>query len=138
VFGEEKYDLFRASTLFVTLTRNEGLPIAALEALSFGVPVVLTADSNLPEVEDFGAGTITTCEPERAARDIVSMLLDSVQLSRMRGSARRMVEERFSWDFVLPQLIQLYQRAASKAAIAGDHSQQTSSQASYATFSPES
>jgi glycosyltransferase involved in cell wall biosynthesis len=138
VFGEEKYDLFRSSTLFVTLSKNEGLPIAALEALSFGVPVVLTADSNLPEVEDFGAGTITTCEPERAARDIVSMLLDSVQLSRMRGSARRMVEERFSWDFVLPQLIQLYQRAASKAAIAGDHSQQTSSQASYATFSPES
>jgi glycosyltransferase involved in cell wall biosynthesis len=113
VFGEEKYDLFRSSTLFVTLSKNEGLPIAALEALSFGVPVVLTADSNLPEVEDFGAGSITTCEPGRAARDIISMLLNPEQLCRMRDSPRRMVEERFSWNVVLPQLIQLYQQAAS-------------------------
>jgi glycosyltransferase involved in cell wall biosynthesis len=127
VFGEEKYDLFKASTLFVTLTRNEGLPIAALEALSFGVPVVLTADANLPEVEDFGVGTITTCEPERAARDIASMLLNPVQLSRMRGSARRMVEQRFSWDFVLPRLIELYQRAAGKPASDGELSQKIAS-----------
>ena len=116
VFGSDKNDLFESASLFVTLSKNEGLPIAVLEALSFGVPVVLTADSNLPEVVDFGAGTITTCEPGRAAGDISKMLLDPVQLSHMRHSARRMIEQHFSWNFVLPQLVQLYQRAATQAA----------------------
>jgi glycosyltransferase involved in cell wall biosynthesis len=114
VFGNDKYDLFESASLFVTLSKNEGLPFAALEALSFGVPVVLTADSNLPEVEDFGAGAITSCEPARAAGDISKMLLDPVRLGQMRHGARRMVEQRFSWDFVLPQLVQLYERAASR------------------------
>jgi len=116
VFGKDKYDLFESASLFVTLSKNEGMPFAVLEALSFGVPVVITADSYLPEVEDFGAGTITTCEPERAAGAISAMLLDPVQLSQMRGSAKRMIEQRFSWDFVVPQLIQLYQGAARKGA----------------------
>jgi glycosyltransferase involved in cell wall biosynthesis len=114
VFGNDKYDLFKSASLFVTLSKNEGLSFAALEALSFGVPVVLTADSNLPEVEDFGAGTITTCEPGRAACEISKMLLDPVHLNQMRDRARRMIEQRFSWDFVLPQLVQLYERAASR------------------------
>jgi poly(glycerol-phosphate) alpha-glucosyltransferase len=114
VFGKDKYDLFESASLFVTLSKNEGLPFAVLEALSFGVPVVLTGDSNLPEVEDFGAGTITSCEPGRAAGDISKILLDPVQLSQMRHSARRMIEQCFSWDFVLPQLVQLYERAASR------------------------
>jgi poly(glycerol-phosphate) alpha-glucosyltransferase len=113
VFGNDKYDLFESASLFVTLSKNEGLSFAALEALSFGVPVVLTADSNLPEVDDFGAGTITTCEPVRAACEISKMLLDPVRLGQMRQSAKRMIEQRFSWDFVLPQLAQLYERAAS-------------------------
>ena len=75
--------------------------------------LVLTADSYLPEVEDFGAGTITTCEPERAGGAMSAMLQDPVKLGQMRHNARRMIEERFSWDFVLPQLVQLYERAAS-------------------------
>jgi glycosyltransferase involved in cell wall biosynthesis len=116
VFGSDKNDLFESASLFVTLSKNEGLPIAVLEALSFGVPVVLTADSNLPEVEEFGAGTITTCEPERAAGAISAMLLDPVKLGQMRVGAKQMIQQRFSWDFVLPQLVQLYQRAATEAA----------------------
>jgi glycosyltransferase involved in cell wall biosynthesis len=116
VFGSDKNDLFESASLFVTLSKNEGLPIAVLEALSFGVPVVLTAESNLPEVEDFGAGTITTCEPERAAGAISAMLLDPVKLGQIRVGAKRMIQQRFSWNFVLPQLVQLYQRAATQAA----------------------
>jgi hypothetical protein len=44
------------------------------------------------------------------------MLLDPVQLSQMRVEAKRMMEQRFSWNFVLPQLVQMYQRAATEAA----------------------
>jgi hypothetical protein len=44
------------------------------------------------------------------------MLLDPVRLSQMRAGAKQMIEQRFSWNFVLPQLVQLYQRAATEAA----------------------
>jgi glycosyltransferase involved in cell wall biosynthesis len=116
VFGSDKNDLFESASLFVTLSKNEGLPIGVLEGLSFGVPVVVTAESNLPEVEDFGAGTMTTREPERAADDISKMLLDPVKLGQMRMGAKRMIQQRFSWNVVFPQLVQLYERAATEAA----------------------
>jgi hypothetical protein len=44
------------------------------------------------------------------------MLLDPVKLGQMRVAAKHMIEQRFSWNFVLPQLVQLYERAATEAA----------------------
>lgn len=42
VSDEEKWRWFTDSDLFVSLSAYEGLPIASLEALSFGLPVVLS------------------------------------------------------------------------------------------------
>jgi len=108
VFGPYKKALLEAACLFVTLSKNEGLPLAALEALSFGVPTVLTRDSNLPEVETYGAGVITTCDPGEAAGALKTILQDPLRLAAMRLQAKDMVRECFSWDVVLPRLIQLY------------------------------
>jgi len=119
VFGGVKSDLFAAASVFVTLSKNEGLSIAALEALSFGVPAVLTRASNLPEVELGGGGVITGGDPAVAANALIGLLRNPSRLEQMRGKARRIVERNFSWQAVMPKLSQLYfEVAATRAAAA--------------------
>jgi len=116
VFSDAKNDLFAAASLFVTLSKNEGLSIAALEALSFGVPAVLTRASNLPEIELGGAGVVTDIDPLAAANAITGLLNDPSRLEQMRSNARRVIERSFSWQAVMPQLGQLYSDVAAARA----------------------
>ena len=108
IFGDGKYSLYRAADVFVTLSRNEGLSLAALESLAEGLPVLLTTDSNLPDVQEFDAGIVTVCEPVAVADALMRMLEDNKRLFAMKANALRLHRERFSWPVVLPQLTNLY------------------------------
>lgn len=114
VFGSAKLELLKAATVFVTLSRNEGMPIAALEALSFSKPAILTVDSNIPEVEEFEAGVITKLDSAAAARALVNLLSNRERLAIMSSNALHLVDERFSWKAVLPRLMNLYRTAAGR------------------------
>lgn len=49
VKGNEKYKLLEKSQIFVLPSYNEGLPVAILEAMSYGIPVIST---NVGSIED--------------------------------------------------------------------------------------
>ncbi len=114
VSAEDKAALFASASVFVTLSRNEGMSSAILEALGQGVPAVCTADSNLPEISQYVAGIVTQLDPVRAADAIASLLLNDQLRSTMGANARRMVSERFTWNSVVPQLVGLYESLAFK------------------------
>lgn len=106
----DKAALLASASVFVTLSRNEGMSSAILEALGQGVPAVCTVDSNIPEVLEYSAGVVTTLDPADAAAAIAGLLLDSERRQAMGRNARRMVAERFTWDSIIPQLVGLYER----------------------------
>jgi glycosyltransferase involved in cell wall biosynthesis len=102
---------------FITLSHNEGMSIAHLEALSHGLPMILTKSSNLDHLEEYGAGILTNHNPSRGAEDIAQFMADSAALAQASRNARRLIEEKFSWDRVIPQLVRLYEEIiASRAA----------------------
>ena len=94
IFGDRKYSLYRAADVFVTLSRNEGLSLAALESLAEGLPVLLTTDSNLPDVQEFDAGIVTVCEPVAVAEALMRLLEDNKRLFAMKANALRLHRER--------------------------------------------
>jgi glycosyltransferase involved in cell wall biosynthesis len=113
VWGQDKRDLLEASALFITLSRNEGQAKAAIEALTFGVPAILTVDSNIAEVGEFNAGVITELDPVKAGEVMTVLLRDRKGLAEMSANARRLANCKFSWNAVLPQLVDLYSQVAS-------------------------
>jgi glycosyltransferase involved in cell wall biosynthesis len=113
VWGQDKRDLLEASALFITLSRNEGQTKAAIEALTFGVPAILTVDSNIGEVGEFNAGVITELDPVKAGEVMTVLLRDRKGLAAMSANARRLAECKFSWNAVLPQLLDLYAQVAA-------------------------
>ncbi len=74
------------------LSSSEGLPIAACESLSYGIPVVASAVGGLPEIViDGKTGILLSPHPSPAefARRVSALIPD---LQSMRGSARKLWE----------------------------------------------
>ena len=87
---------FGAADVFLHTAEYEGLPIAILEALAAGLPVVLSKQlaEDLPSL---GEGTCFTIE-ERATFD--RLLTDAAMRAEAGARARAIAEERFSIEAV--------------------------------------
>jgi glycosyltransferase involved in cell wall biosynthesis len=113
VFGDRKYDYLRAADAFITLSHNEGQSVAHLEALAEGLPMILTKSSNMDFLTEYGAGILVTHQPEEAAKAIVRLLSDPEALAQAGRGARRLVEEKYVPQVVIPQLLTLYKEVFS-------------------------
>jgi glycosyltransferase involved in cell wall biosynthesis len=123
IFGDVKYDLYRSADVFCTLSRNEGLSLAALEALSQSLPLLITKDSNLPEVQTFAAGVITECNAISACDALAHIFDDPHRLQKMKSNANNLFLTHFAWSVVLPKLTGLYEDI-SRAPIRMMHQEQ--------------
>lgn len=96
-------------------SRLEGLPIAALEAMACGKPIVAARVSSLPEVVDDEVTGIL-CEPDNVLQFVSACrrLADSPGTVKQLGeAARQRAESLFSESAVIPQYIALYEKLAS-------------------------
>ena len=94
------YDLLAAMDTFVLSSLDEGIPMALLEAMALGRPVVATAVGGIPEVVTHRAsGLLVGARDERALADACLELTRHPDRARMLGAcARRTVEEEFSHE----------------------------------------
>ena len=107
--GNVKAEWLSRAELFVLPSTSEGMPMGPLEAMAYGIPVVLTRQCNLPEVGLLGAGKLCEPDPESLLQGLSEMLTksrDELLSIGLRG--RRMVSERYTWDHVVDQLMETY------------------------------
>ena len=100
--------LMVSSYVFVYYTLGgEGIPRAILEAMACGVPVVATRVAGIPEaVRDGETGYVVDVgDTELFARRVLELLRDRELRNRMGKAARELVEREFSYDVVIPKLV---------------------------------
>lgn len=107
--NQMKWSALAAAEAFTLPSHSEGLSMSTLEAMGMGLPVIITRQCNLPEVQQHGAGW--TIEP--AAKPLVaalSELLDQPSArNRETGQAgARLVEQRYNWAAVARQTAEVY------------------------------
>ena len=80
-----------ACDLFVLASLHEGLPVALMEALALGLPVVATNVGGIPEVVEHGCEglLVTPGRPRDLAAAIVTLLTDSGRRQEMAEAAAR-------------------------------------------------
>jgi glycosyltransferase involved in cell wall biosynthesis len=113
VSGATKAALLRGASVFALTSYSEGLPVAVLEALAAGVPVVLTPGCNLPEVAAAHAGLEVKAAPDEAARALARVLGDPALRATLAANALRLARESFSWDAVGRRMLALCSTVAS-------------------------
>jgi glycosyltransferase involved in cell wall biosynthesis len=116
ISGDIKADHILAADAFISLSYNEGLSLSLLEALSHGLPLILTESSNLDHFADYGAGILTSHDTKEAAQAILKIMGDNSFRQKAGQQARRLVEEKFLWSKVIPRLTALYQELLSTSS----------------------
>lgn len=115
VAAEKKAAAFSLADLFVLPSESEGFSNAILEAMSYGVPVLITPGCNFPEVEQQGAGWIVRPD-EAALRDQLKAILPNAgELSARGGAARKLIEDRYLESHVVDAYFELASKAAKKS-----------------------
>jgi glycosyltransferase involved in cell wall biosynthesis len=109
-FRSDIPNLLTAADFFVLASRDEGLPLALLEAMSHGLPAVSTSVGGVPEVVANGEDGLLVPSGDVAAMAQAIGLLARDQAVRVRlgGAGQRRVEESFSFGRTATQYEQLY------------------------------
>lgn len=106
--NEEMPDLLRWADLAVIPSLMEATSIAALEAMSCGVPVAASAVGGLPEIIDEDVGVLFEPANPDALAGAVLRLLARSDLERMGREARRRVVERWSIERMVERHLEIY------------------------------
>ncbi|MBD2387484.1 glycosyltransferase [Cylindrospermum sp. FACHB-282] len=115
VWQEKKQEVFQSTDLFIHTSRFEGHPMAVLEALSYGIPCLLTPGTNMAkEVQAAGAGWKVEPNPAAIAEGISSVLAARSELPLRGQAARNLVEKKYSWSHIGMRSLREYERIISE------------------------
>ena len=95
-FVPDAAGVLAAADVLALPSRTEGLPMAVLEAMAAGVPVVASAVGSLPEVLGDGAGVLVPPGDADALRAALEQLADAKGREALAIAARRRVESRYA------------------------------------------
>ncbi len=108
---ESLAQIWKKATIFCLPSHNEGVPMAVLEAMSHGVPVVCTPVGGLPElIEDGRNGLFTQPANSGSISDAILSLLQDEALRKSIGEAGYLtVQQKCGLETVSDRLKLIYQ-----------------------------
>jgi glycosyltransferase involved in cell wall biosynthesis len=108
----ELADAYRAASVFVFPSLEEGFGLPILEAMSAGTPVVTSNASCLPEIAGGAAILVDPLRIDAIAEGLESALTESLEAREARIAQGFVVARRFSWFGTAQAYTQLYRTLA--------------------------
>lgn len=107
--GAERLAALAAADLLALPAVGEGLPMAALEGLAAGLPLVLSPGCGLPEAAQAGAALEVPPAAEPLAAALRALLADPARRAAMGAAGRALARRRFTWDAAALQWERVYE-----------------------------
>jgi glycosyltransferase involved in cell wall biosynthesis len=109
VSGDEKAQLLQQADVFILPSYFEGVPVAILEAMSYGKPIIATAVGGIPEIVKNGVNGIL-CSPGDHAALLAAMQLyiSNPENIRQQGLCSLEFIKDYYPDIIMPRLEGLY------------------------------
>jgi glycosyltransferase involved in cell wall biosynthesis len=107
-FGDAKSDSYHQADAFILPSYSEGLPMTILEAWAHEKPTVMTPDCNLPEGFEAGAAVRINTDPAEIFSGLERLFaMNSEARVKMGGQGLRLITEKFNWENVSSQLVEV-------------------------------
>jgi glycosyltransferase involved in cell wall biosynthesis len=115
-YGSDKIAFLRKADVFVYPSYHEGMPIAVLEAMACGLPVVATRVGGLPDLVTDGANglLVEPGKPDQLATALQKIFLENGLRRPMQRKSREIAFERYDIEQRVAQLVDIYKAALSE------------------------
>lgn len=98
ISGEEKEKELLNADIFIQTSRSEGMPTGILEALSYGLPCIVTTGTTLGDkINEYDAGWVADGDKYSIKESIMRAVSEKEKLKSKSNSARKLAENEFSW-----------------------------------------
>lgn len=113
VFGQEKIDTLLDSDVFIMTSRFEGMPMGLIEALSYGVPCLVTKGTNLAdEIGRADAGWIAE-NSVLSIKDALRTIIFTRNFTE-KGKNALSLSKMYSWNEIAKQSSSFYKKIIEK------------------------
>jgi glycosyltransferase involved in cell wall biosynthesis len=111
LYREREVDAVVLASLDLGHGLHEGLSVALIEAMAYGLPAIGTRTGGLPELLGDGAGVLVNPEDPTCLADALEAVIRSPEQRATLGTAgRRRVEEQFDVRTIAAQLVRWFDR----------------------------
>jgi glycosyltransferase involved in cell wall biosynthesis len=109
-FRDDTTNVYQSLDLFVLPSLNEGIPLAMLEAMSQGVPVIATRVGGVPEVIQDGVNglLVPPVDPRALAEAMVESLSKTDEAAKRACEANRKIYDEYSVDKWMEKIQNIY------------------------------
>lgn len=109
VSGDEKISLLLNSDVFIQTSRFEGMPLGILEAMSYGIPCLVTQGTTLGEViKKAQAGWMAETDTDSIAENLEIVIKEKSMFRQFGLNGRKIVTDNFSWNMIAKDTIRQY------------------------------
>ncbi|MCK4539564.1 glycosyltransferase family 4 protein [Candidatus Parcubacteria bacterium] len=109
--GNVLKELFSNAYAFIQPSESEGLSISLLEAMSYGLGVLVSdIPENLEPIEDTGF-SFKNKNVDDLAKKINYIINHPEELKNKGALAKKRVEENYNWDVIVDRVLGVYQKA---------------------------
>jgi glycosyltransferase involved in cell wall biosynthesis len=105
-------EMYHKSDIFIRPSLTEGMPLAVLESMACGIPVIATDVGGTSEiVRNNKTGILVQPgEIEELANSILKLLDDLDLAEKLSKNAREFVEQHCSWDDITKNTSEVYEK----------------------------
>ena len=110
ILAEEKRAALLDADIFIQTSRHEGMPIGILEAMSYGLPCLVTTGTSLGGViSEAEAGWVAETTAQDISKQIVHAVQDRERWAERGENAENAVRKCYSWNVISKNTIEQYQ-----------------------------
>jgi glycosyltransferase involved in cell wall biosynthesis len=115
VNDEEKIELFRSADVFVYPSYHEGMPMAVIEAMACGLPIVATRVGGLPDLvcPGLNGSLVPPGQPDQLANAIRQLVVDERLRCSMQINSFQLAQDNFDIEKLVSRLLNIYQALSS-------------------------
>ena len=110
VFGVQKEEVYKGSSIFVLPTYSENFGMTVAEALSFGLPSIVSLGAPWSGLIDTNSGWWVKNDPKSLSQAILhAVSLPEKKLREMGLNGKEWMERDFSWNSIAEEMNQVYE-----------------------------
>lgn len=108
-FGEKKKKILLDTDVFIHTSRLEGHPTSVIEAISYGIPVLVTPGTNVSEdVKTNKLGFICELEPSSIGNALLKAYNEKTNFKAIMENELKYSKENYNWSIISENIIKYY------------------------------